>query len=122
MVGEFPDLQGVMGREYALLDGESPEVAQAMSRELADPRATHYWDAPLALGKDLVPILDVEPMQFAWDVYMFYDRDATWQGTPPAPDDWVHFMNLIQTEHYCPPTEIGPFLQGKAREMGLAGA
>ncbi|MBI2871146.1 MAG: glycine--tRNA ligase subunit beta [Candidatus Omnitrophica bacterium] len=30
MVGEFPNLQGVMGREYALRDGESPEVAEAI--------------------------------------------------------------------------------------------
>lgn len=30
MVGEFPILQGIMGREYALLDGEVPEVAQAI--------------------------------------------------------------------------------------------
>lgn len=30
MVGEFPDLQGVMGREYARADGEPPEVAQAI--------------------------------------------------------------------------------------------
>ena len=28
MVKEFPDLQGVMGREYALLSGEPPEVAR----------------------------------------------------------------------------------------------
>ncbi|MHB1843765.1 MAG: glycine--tRNA ligase subunit beta [Deltaproteobacteria bacterium] len=30
MVGEFPELQGVMGREYALASGESPAVAQAI--------------------------------------------------------------------------------------------
>lgn len=30
MVGEFPELQGVMGRYYALHDGESGEVAQAI--------------------------------------------------------------------------------------------
>lgn len=30
MVGEFPSLQGVMGRQYALLSGESPEVAEAL--------------------------------------------------------------------------------------------
>jgi glycyl-tRNA synthetase beta chain len=34
MVGEFPELQGVMGRYYALRDGEVPEVAEAI--------ATHY--------------------------------------------------------------------------------
>jgi len=30
MVGEFPELQGVMGREYALLDGEEGVVARAI--------------------------------------------------------------------------------------------
>ncbi len=31
MVGEFPELQGVMGRYYALQDGEPPEVADAIA-------------------------------------------------------------------------------------------
>ena len=31
MVGEFPDLQGVMGRYYALSDGESEAVAEAIA-------------------------------------------------------------------------------------------
>lgn len=31
MVGEFPELQGVMGRYYALQDGEAPEVAEAIA-------------------------------------------------------------------------------------------
>lgn len=35
MVGEFPELQGVMGRYYALHDGEPPAVADAISQ--------HYW-------------------------------------------------------------------------------
>ena len=30
MVTEFTELQGIMGKEYALLDGESPEVAEAI--------------------------------------------------------------------------------------------
>ncbi|HEY6453077.1 MAG TPA: glycine--tRNA ligase subunit beta [Steroidobacteraceae bacterium] len=37
MVGEFPDLQGVMGRHYALADGESAVVAEAI-REHYLPR------------------------------------------------------------------------------------
>ncbi|SME89451.1 glycyl-tRNA synthetase beta chain [Tistlia consotensis] len=40
MVGEFPELQGVMGRYYARHDGETPEVAEAI--------AEHY--APLGPG------------------------------------------------------------------------
>ncbi|MGA8008347.1 MAG: glycine--tRNA ligase subunit beta [Thiomonas sp.] len=30
MVGEFPELQGIMGRYYAVHDGEAPEVAEAI--------------------------------------------------------------------------------------------
>jgi len=35
MVGEFPELQGLMGRYYALSDSEPPEVAAAIEQ--------HYW-------------------------------------------------------------------------------
>lgn len=35
MVGEFPELQGIMGRYYAENQGELPEVAQAIEE--------HYW-------------------------------------------------------------------------------
>lgn len=31
MVGEFPELQGIMGRYYALHDGEAPDVAEAIA-------------------------------------------------------------------------------------------
>ncbi len=31
MVGEFPKLQGIVGREYARISGESPEVAEAIN-------------------------------------------------------------------------------------------
>jgi glycyl-tRNA synthetase len=33
MVGEFPELQGIMGAYYARLDGEDPELAQALSEQ-----------------------------------------------------------------------------------------
>jgi glycyl-tRNA synthetase beta chain len=43
VVGEFPALQGYMGREYALADGEDPEVAKAILE--------HYW--PIRSGGEL---------------------------------------------------------------------
>ncbi len=48
MVGEFPEVQGIMGREYALHDGEKPAVAQAI--------AEHYL--PTQAGGDL-PASDI---------------------------------------------------------------
>lgn len=35
MVGEFPELQGIMGRYYALADGEHPDVAEAIAEHYA---------------------------------------------------------------------------------------
>ena len=35
MVGEFPELQGVMGSHYALADGEDADIAEAIEQ--------HYW-------------------------------------------------------------------------------
>ncbi len=43
MVGEFSELQGIMGREYALLAGENPVIARAIYE--------HYL--PIAAGGDL---------------------------------------------------------------------
>jgi len=39
MVNEFPSLQGVMGRDYALLNGESPEVAAGIHEHYLPVRA-----------------------------------------------------------------------------------
>jgi glycyl-tRNA synthetase beta chain len=43
MVYEFPEMQGIMGRDYALQAGESPEVADGIEQ--------HYW--PLGAGDRL---------------------------------------------------------------------
>lgn len=39
MVGEFPEVQGIMGREYALLQGEEPEVAKAIAEHYLPTQA-----------------------------------------------------------------------------------
>jgi glycyl-tRNA synthetase beta chain len=48
MVGEFPELQGVMGQQYALASGERPDVAEAIEQ--------HY--APRFAG-DVIPASDI---------------------------------------------------------------
>ena len=40
MVGEFPELQGIMGRYYALADGEPPEIAAAIAEHYQPRGAT----------------------------------------------------------------------------------
>ncbi|TMH25214.1 MAG: glycine--tRNA ligase subunit beta [Betaproteobacteria bacterium] len=58
MVGEFPELQGVMGRYYALHDGESPVVADAIAEHYLPGYAggrlpVHPVGAALALADKL---------------------------------------------------------------------
>ena len=56
MVYEFPELQGVMGREYALLSGEGEAVAQAIFEHYL-PR--HAGDAlPESLAGSIVSVAD----------------------------------------------------------------
>ncbi len=50
MVGEFPELQGEMGKTYALAQGEASEVAASLD-EVYCPRASGAAIAPSALGK-----------------------------------------------------------------------
>ncbi|HET6609832.1 MAG TPA: glycine--tRNA ligase subunit beta [Rhodopila sp.] len=59
MVGEFPELQGVMGRYYALHDGEDPQVADAIRDHYA-PRGPNEAapSAPVSIAVALADKLD----------------------------------------------------------------
>jgi glycyl-tRNA synthetase beta chain len=59
MVGEFPELQGVMGRYYALHDGQAPEIADAIRDHYA-PRgpAESAPSAPVSVAVALADKLD----------------------------------------------------------------
>jgi len=56
MVGEFPTLQGIIGRAYALLDGEKTEVAEAIREHYLPVRAG--GELPQSLTGALVGIAD----------------------------------------------------------------
>ncbi|MDI1351324.1 MAG: glycine--tRNA ligase subunit beta [bacterium] len=59
MVGEFPELQGLMGYYYALNDGEDPEVAKALNEQYM-PRfaADDLPQSPLGLALSLADRMD----------------------------------------------------------------
>lgn len=54
---------------------------------LPDPRVRHFWDGDRVVGRAFQPVLgSSEP---AWDVWMLFDRSATWEKTP-VPGLWAH--------------------------------
>jgi glycyl-tRNA synthetase beta chain len=76
MVGEFPELQGLMGRFYAEHDGESPAVAAAIEQ--------HYWprfagdalpDGPVAQAVALADKLEAIAGLFGIGALPTGDRD-----------------------------------------------
>ena len=76
MVGEFPELQGTMGRYYALHDGEPAEVADAI--------AQHYWprfagdalpERPVAVAVALADKLELLAGMFGLGERPTGDRD-----------------------------------------------
>ena len=76
MVGEFPELQGTMGRYYAIHDGEAPQVADAI--------AQHYWprhagdalpEAPVAQAVALADKLETLAGLFGIGALPTGDRD-----------------------------------------------
>jgi glycyl-tRNA synthetase beta subunit len=102
MVGELPDLQGTMGRQYSLRDGEAPEVAAAIYEQChsysSGPSLQHQSHgalrAPLAVGfKRVVNIVrkeaetgatlgDVDP-----DALVAEEEKALWEAYKDAAGD-----------------------------------
>ena len=76
MVGEFPELQGVMGRQYALHDGEPPEVADAIEEHYRPRQAGGALpDGPLACAVSLADKLDTLAGMFGAGQQPSGDRD-----------------------------------------------
>jgi len=79
VVGEFPELQGVMGRYYAMHDGETPEVADAI-RDHYKPQGPNdaVPTAPVSIAVALADKLDTLVGFFA------IDEKPTGSGDPYA--------------------------------------
>ena len=62
-------------------------VAEAATL-MPDARVRHYWDGDEVVGTAFRHAVGMrEP---AWDVWMLFGPDATWEAKPPAPSWWEH--------------------------------
>ena len=87
------------------LRGLERDVASA-TREVKDPRAAHYWDAPSVLVRGYREQLQLS--EDAWDIFLLYGPDAKWEGErPPEPSYWSHQLGSKDK-----PRIKGPWLDG----------
>ena len=80
MVGEFPELQGIMGEKYALLQGEKPAVATAI-REHYLPTSSEGELPETAIGA----VLALDKLD---SVFSFFSVGMI----PTGSNDHMHFV------------------------------
>lgn len=83
----------------AALRTDNYDAAIQSKRLISDARARHYWDGAQAVGNALAPVLETN-MSMAWDVYLAYGPQATWEGAPPEPRNWLHQKGSEEPERY----------------------
>jgi len=52
---------------------------------MVDPRVTHLWDAGNVIDQEFLDRFAVDFGGLDYDVFLLFDREATWGATPPRP-------------------------------------
>lgn len=79
--------------------GDERATALASAGLVTDARTRQFWDDEAALGEQFGRVLPLpDRQQFAWDVYMVFDRRTQWDQTPPEPADWMHQLGPDTSE------------------------
>ena len=64
--------------------------SSALFGDPPDTRLKQFHDPDKRTGRAFAPDLLYEGGGPAWDVYLYYDKDAVWTDTPPEPVEWYH--------------------------------
>ena len=72
-----------------MLPGDCENAARAATALIPDARARHYFDPDRQAGCASATRMGGEG-KIAWDMYLFFPADVTWEDEPPLPMDWVH--------------------------------
>lgn len=69
---------------------DNETTAKRIAETMSDPRVQHFYDPyPVhRAGKAFADgVVNSGP---AWDIYLFYDKNAAWSDAPPKPVEWWH--------------------------------
>ena len=76
-----------------MLPTDNEAAAKRSSRIFEDPRVKQFHDPDRKAGRAIARDLLYEDGGPAWDIYLFYDKDAEWTDRPPEPVDWMHQLS-----------------------------
>jgi hypothetical protein len=52
---------------------------------MVDPRVSHLWDVGNVIGQGFLDRFGVTFGGLDYDFFLLFDREATWDGSPPRP-------------------------------------
>lgn len=102
-----------------VLKGDTRALAEQRAAEMAREGLHQYWDRKQAIGKALLAApFDFGESPLAWDVYFFFDRDATWEEEEGLPEIalWTHQLGGADP-HWAAGGRIGEILANYRRAM-----
>ena len=76
-----------------MLPSDNHGAAVKSSAIFDDPRVKQFHDPDRKAGRVFAKDLLYEGGGPAWDIYLYYDKDAVWGDTPPKPVEWYHQLS-----------------------------
>jgi hypothetical protein len=73
-----------------VLETDGKERIASARQILTDPRVHHYWDPEHRLNPQILDVIGFDINLRFYDVFLLYDRAATWQKRLPRPGFWMH--------------------------------
>lgn len=73
-----------------IMDTDSRAAVDKAVTVLKDPRAQHYWDQNSLLNAQLLDAIMFDVGVRMYDIFLLYDRTATWGERLPRPPYWMH--------------------------------
>jgi hypothetical protein len=100
-----------------MLNSDDLSSAHASSAMFQNTNVTQFFDSKNKLGVAVAKSLNAKHDK-AWDIYMFFDENTTWDKAFPAPSDYAHQLSasthpwIDETKYFC-----GPALKQRLDEM-----
>jgi len=73
-----------------ILDTDARDAVPRATTVLRDGRVHHYWDPKRLLNHQLLDAIEFDIQLRLYDVFLLYDRTATWDKRLPRPRFWMH--------------------------------
>jgi hypothetical protein len=99
-----------------IFGGDFKGEARKLSNSFRDERVSYFLDSESSTGKQWERVLKTE-RSIAWDVYLLYGADATWDEDPSEPAYWMHQLGgVTKAPRFDEPT-FRAKLKGMLEEM-----